>query len=576
MGTEQENHPFEWLSGNGGNGPVFPIDYSQRSFAEYLGRDPRQVKRYLIDHPFFRDILQEQFCKNQGNGKFPNRSDNAIISIPAESAVFFNCFYELVITEKYHAAFCSGDHDIPDEILAQFLHDLCREISLSIEGNAEKGNQYSRHVLYKNEVFRQKLLSDLWAQELEPRVKKIRELSKTAIAENQLESLMDCILCLDRNIINLQIASQHEDRCPSKKAGENRNVSSSKTAIRKLLTDLLQRNRTERENVISPFDTYLVDNVALGEADGFDGIHTLQDAFHVLSHLTTKQNSDLETFARKNYLEHLGKKEPVSEFEEKYLQAAQYLNIRNEAPEDLLQRLVAERVKQYCGSILDQCCITPDCSVPPIGEEFSQFSYIAQLVDHLVYSVLSPIYYHFIDVLNLTSCMFMADYVSKHNEHRMHYILKQINRDLPYDPFAVICPAVEPEENWTLKDAESFAELFSTAWQYLYGEAVLDPEKKHFLDLEAAAHRIYTDGQIGAVYFDRAKYFPFTLENVQEMLLTYEEIISTPNQYHEYAKLLCFAPELLYFVLLTVYKRQADIRVPQIIECVKMLLKTNM
>ena len=53
MGTEQENHPFEWLSGNGGNGPVFPIDYSQRSFAEYLGREPRQVKRYLIDHPFF-------------------------------------------------------------------------------------------------------------------------------------------------------------------------------------------------------------------------------------------------------------------------------------------------------------------------------------------------------------------------------------------------------------------------------------------------------------------------------------------------------------------------------------------
>ena len=182
MGTEQENQPFEWLSGNGGNGPVFPIDYSQRSFAEYLGRDPRQVKRYLIDHPFFRDILQEQFCKNQGNGKFPNRSDNAIISIPAESAVFFKCFYELVITEKYHAAFCSGDDDIPEEILAQFLHDLCRKISLSIEGDAEKGNPYCRHVLYKNEIFRQELLSDLWTQELEPRVKKIRELSKTAIA----------------------------------------------------------------------------------------------------------------------------------------------------------------------------------------------------------------------------------------------------------------------------------------------------------------------------------------------------------------------------------------------------------
>ena len=55
------------------------------------------------------------------------RKSNAIISIPAESAVFFKCFYELVITEKYHAAFCSGDDDIPEEILAQFLHDLCRK-----------------------------------------------------------------------------------------------------------------------------------------------------------------------------------------------------------------------------------------------------------------------------------------------------------------------------------------------------------------------------------------------------------------------------------------------------------------
>ena len=32
--------------------------------AEYLGGDPRLVKRYLVDHPFFQDILQKQFIKH--------------------------------------------------------------------------------------------------------------------------------------------------------------------------------------------------------------------------------------------------------------------------------------------------------------------------------------------------------------------------------------------------------------------------------------------------------------------------------------------------------------------------------
>ena len=154
MGAEKENRQFKWISGNSGNGPVFPIDYSQRSYAEYLGTDPRQVKRYVIDHPFFRDILRGQFYQNQRDGKFPKRSNNAIISIPAESALFFQCFYELAVDKKYHAAFCSGKDHVSEQILAQFLHDLCQKISLQIEGDDKEENPYYRHVLYENEVFR--------------------------------------------------------------------------------------------------------------------------------------------------------------------------------------------------------------------------------------------------------------------------------------------------------------------------------------------------------------------------------------------------------------------------------------
>ena len=51
MEAEKETKQFKWLSGNGGNGPVFPIDYSQRSFAKYLNEinvtSPAEHKHYL-------------------------------------------------------------------------------------------------------------------------------------------------------------------------------------------------------------------------------------------------------------------------------------------------------------------------------------------------------------------------------------------------------------------------------------------------------------------------------------------------------------------------------------------------
>ena len=81
MGSENKKRQFKWSSGNG---PVFPIDYSQRGFAKYLDKDPRQIKRYVTSHPFFRDILRGQFSKDPKKGDQLDRPDNAVISIPVE------------------------------------------------------------------------------------------------------------------------------------------------------------------------------------------------------------------------------------------------------------------------------------------------------------------------------------------------------------------------------------------------------------------------------------------------------------------------------------------------------------
>lgn len=574
MEAEKETKQFKWLSGNGGNGPVFPIDYSQRSFAKYLNEDPRLVNRYIIDHPFFHEILLQQFCKNRANEKFPNRSKNAILSIPAESAVFFKCFYELAISKKYHAALCSGTDAVPEKILTQFLHDLCLEIFLHIECDDEKENPYYRHVLFKNEVFRRELLSDLWAQELEPRIEKIITLSKTASTEKQLESLMDCILCLDRNIINLQNAAQYKEMENSTVSNSTR--TSSKTDIQNLLEDLLQRNQTESMNSMSPFDTYWVDNIVLKQAESFgDDIHTLQDAFYKLSHFPTKPQKELENFARREYLEQLGKKVCKSSFENQFMLALKYVRVGSDISISLLGELVEERVKLYCGAFLDQCFITPDFTIQPIDEKFTELHYIAQLVDHLVNNSIASISFIFKDVINLISYVVKANYVATHNQFRMWYILKQYPQILTPDLLSDICPSVCPEINFTLLETKVFTELFSFAWQTLYKEVVLDPENGHFLDLNRAAHRIYEEGHNGAIYFNRINHFPFTQEDVYSMLECYEKIISAPNQYYKHDELLNFLPNLLYPLLLTVCKREADRMIPAIVSCVVRLLKSK-
>lgn len=570
MGSENKKRQFKWSSGNG---PVFPIDYSQRGFAKYLDKDPRQIKRYVTSHPFFRDILRGQFSKDPKKGDQLDRPDNAVISIPVECAPFFKCFYELAVSKKYQAALCSEEKRVSEEILASFLHDLCRSISLCTEHDDAEENPYCRHILYENEVFRQELLSALWTRELNLRIEKIKELSKTAKTERQLEALMDCISCLDRNIINLQIDSQHS--ADSEKSGEVPAMPHGKDAVRNLLEALLQRERAESGGTASLFAVYRVDDIDLPEVDGSGGVFTLRDAFLELSHSTTESSTELEKLARKMYLKHLAAKRPESEFEMKYLLAMKYLRVSTDVQEDLLEDLVKERVKTYCNAHLDQCFALPDQTLSPIKEKYTDLHYIAQLVDNLVNSAISPVFYQYSDIINFTSCLVKAGYGIEHDKFRMQLLNRQIGQILSIRLDEEFHPAVAPELNPTLLETRKIAEYFSLMWQDLYGEAVLDPKSGRVLDLAQTARRISEEGLTNETFFDRKEIFPLTLEDVCAMFRTYEEIISAPDRLYGFESLLKFAPPLLYFLLLAIYRRKADSTIPMIISHVRLLLQNN-
>ena len=51
----------------------------------------------------------------------------------------------------------------------------------------------------------------------------------------------------------------------------------------------------------------------------------------------------------------------------------------------------------------------------------------------------------------------------------------------------------------------------------------------------------------------------------------YEEIISHPDRFYEYAKLLNFAPQLLLFVLMGVFRRETEMKILQITDHIQLL-----
>ena len=150
-------------------------------------------------------------------------------------------------------------------------------------------------------------------------------------------------------------------------------------------------------------------------------------------------------------------------------------------------------------------------------------------------------------------------------------MLEQLEATLNYDPIAAAYPTVDQERNLTFQEAVRFADLFSSAWENIYGEVVFDTETKRFLNLEQTACRIYEDGHSGAAYFGRKEYFPYALEDVQKMIDIYEEIISHSDRFYEYAKLLNFAPQLLLFVLMGVFRRETEMKILQITDHIQLL-----
>ena len=204
---------------------------------------------------FSRYSARAILSKSEGTGKFPKRSNNAIISIPAESALFFQCFYELAVDKKYHAAFCSGKGTMFQN---KYWHSFCatyvRRFLCGLRVMTKKKIHIIVMCYMKMRCFRQKLLPDLWHRNWSHASKSLKSCPRMPEQKTRLEALMDCILCLDRNINKSYAASQDREigaKSNNKNLCASNNVafSPSKIGIQNLLEVICFRESKQNQMI---------------------------------------------------------------------------------------------------------------------------------------------------------------------------------------------------------------------------------------------------------------------------------------------------------------------------------------
>lgn len=540
--TQYPTKTFEWECNS--NKPVFPIDYSQRGLANLLNENPRVIKKYNL---FEDNVLDDQFLNSAIISRKqirPDRKKNGAVSFPVEGVPFFKCFYQLAVSDKYYDAFSDRTGAGPQEVPDGFVDDFCRSLRNEVKDDTKPGSKYCRNALYQDETFQAKALSDLWSQAVTPRYQRLLDKARTTEPAAQQHTLMRCITFLDQALVELRYHEQIPEKKPDLSA---------------LLSWLLRREQV-KENT-SCYACYLVPNSSFDDKGGRSV--QLSDAFTTLNY-KHKNNLDLLKQARSSYLSELDKTSRSSDFEATYVSIEEYLHFRNDPnKKELIEKLVQERCKQYCVAVFDRCRFAPDDFVPAVSETYTSLEYVAQLADYLVNAALTPDFGYYQPTIRLLTYLYMAYYA--HEQTRLHTkaVLTQIGKD--FDPIEHACPIVGAQENSTYQETLRFSALFSDMWKKLYGVEAFDSSTHRFLSLNATAQTIYRDATCAAAFFGCEKeYILFEPEEIRDMLRLYETIVSYPERFYSYANYLRFAPHLLLFVLLSVFKGIAEVKIPLI------------
>lgn len=544
---------------------VFPSDYTANESIAVFGQNSRGLRGGVLRHPFFKDTLQGLF--QSGDRSVGPQTD--MPPIPLEAVPLLECFYRVAKQAEpgYHKAIFltqkkgEAPKAPPASIMERFEDDLYQELYQWLLSPRDKNSPdlyaYCRHILFKKDPFRSAVFRSIWVKEISPRYEKLWGLVQQASAEQQIETLKDHLISLDRMILNLQ--SKEQSRAPSPEPCKEP-ASQQGPMPKQVLQDLLSvRNGYKGEE--GGFVSYRLPNLSLEDGT------TLEEAFQCLGSRKGRPSAKrdrLLLLARKAYLLNLSEQvEGDSTLEEQYAALQKYLAFSSsQQPEDA-DAAIRESCKQYCQRVIAYCTYTPAPGNAP-APHFAIHNYSGDLMGSLIQGYMNQAVSCFQDIIQLAAYYCAGQMTA--NRYYVYELALRLNApELENKGIIPIFPS-ESGINYYYHEAVSAVTYIQRAWDFLYSEHTpLFDEKTHlFLDADTVAANLWRDGTTAAKFLGKGE-APFSSEaEACRALKFYNQIVLTP---HDLIPPILFwnsVPGILHTLLLQIMQKIAEDSAPKL------------
>lgn len=367
-------HPFQSAD------TIFPIDYSEASFANAVGCSRYLVKQHLTDAEWYRDCLDDLLYYDTRPGvKRARRNEKAAVTVPLESFDLLESYVRIKVEKEKSRR---GDPISEEEILPEVFRSVHRGIR-----EKKTGETFFGHTMYRSPAFSSVVMSDLWEEELEKRCKVLRTLAAKTPPTTQIVGLEECLQSLDRVIWSFQDALERGEQ------------DERETGSRHELVPILESLTGER--VVVPRGRSMYFDSKTGATTRHEGpngknywvpdlqVETesetigLQEAFKRMAERSADEM--LRAASREAYMSYLSKGSRPSDFQNTFESVQEYLSaLSGEFSQRELDERVKERYRQYLLPIIRTLNYDSNTRVDAPSEQYGQLKYGSGWLDRII------------------------------------------------------------------------------------------------------------------------------------------------------------------------------------------------
>lgn len=598
---------FIWIQDD--SSKILPIDYSERELAEKLGIGTRKVRSHLITNSPMKGTLENMIMEKDGEKYHPlpverkikrkknnsggdtSETESVIsckgaqkIPLPLEAIPFLEAYLKLETT-TFQNVFQHG-YEGREERISAFVQALCRELAdivlpgLEADQNlaqkeetstaeakdiGEFESEFMRHALFNNDTFNDVLFDDLWENEFQTRLDRMRERVRNLPSNERSSFLKNILITLDRYAISLPVAG---DTSPHMSLYNEAD-------LEKLFNDLL----IERGKVITGrggLAMYKIRNSKFGKA-GQEV--SMQEAFQDLSRCRKRRNANDRNRVRIQYLRHLGAATEPSPAEEKYMDLHKYLEGFPKT-KGSIEKAFFSSMKKWGQVKIDYCTqMTFDCL---IDYGVLEDSHVKSLINTYALEKIN----WFWPTIELTRTLYIMKETLEYDTTILRNIIRSKADELWVDSDdsnkgSDILSLIQQITAGTLRQAadefkkgdhklasswageisrqymDGFLSCFRAACVFLYGSECAYVSEKGIANIEKASIVFGSEARTAAEFFDRAAAFPHSDEKVAEMLVWSTGLYENPDDTLPLGKLVDVASKLLMGVLLQTFRKIA-------------------